>query len=222
MAAITSWLGLLASALLVLLPAHPLWAVSAIDLPAQPPQQRVLDQADLLSRATVAELQRRLDGLASDQISAHLVTVKRLDYGLSTDALAAQLVERWQGSGEQASELLLLIDGQNNTAAIAVSSALGGRLSPELLRSTASATMGPPLRDGGRYRQASLDALDRLGTVLAGGEDPGPPLTAEVQAVPTNIPSQEETANSNALTWVLVLLVVGSIVPMLTWWVFSR
>ena len=40
--------------------------------------------------------------------------------------------------------------------------------------------------------------------------------------VNSNIPSREETAGSNAFTWVVVLLVVGSVVPMLTWWVFSR
>jgi uncharacterized protein len=40
--------------------------------------------------------------------------------------------------------------------------------------------------------------------------------------VVSNIPSQEETSSSKAFTWVVVLLVVGSVVPMVTWWVFSR
>jgi uncharacterized protein len=44
----------------------------------------------------------------------------------------------------------------------------------------------------------------------------------DAAVVPTNIPTREETASSNAFTWVIVLLVVGTIVPMLTWWVFSR
>ena len=38
----------------------------------------------------------------------------------------------------------------------------------------------------------------------------------------TNIPTQEETESSNATTWIIVLLVVGTIIPMATWWVFSR
>jgi uncharacterized protein len=58
--------------------------------------------------------------------------------------------------------------------------------------------------------------------VIDGGEDPGEPDVPEAPVVVTNIPSQEETASSNAFTWVVVLLVVGSVVPMLTWWVFSR
>jgi uncharacterized protein len=38
----------------------------------------------------------------------------------------------------------------------------------------------------------------------------------------SNIPTAEETREGNGLTWVVVLLVVGSVVPMVTWWVFSR
>jgi uncharacterized protein len=44
----------------------------------------------------------------------------------------------------------------------------------------------------------------------------------EAPAVVSNIPSKEETENSNAFTWVVVLLIVGTVVPMATWWVFSR
>jgi uncharacterized protein len=82
--------------------------------------------------------------------------------------------------------------------------------------------MGLPLREGARYRQASLDALDRLGAVLQGEADPGPPQLQERLPIETNIPTREETASSNALLWVVVLLVVGTLVPMITWWVFSR
>ena len=58
--------------------------------------------------------------------------------------------------------------------------------------------------------------------VLVRGGLPGETVTAEVVAQPTNIPTKEETASSNAFTWVVVLLVLGTLVPMLTWWVFSR
>ena len=82
--------------------------------------------------------------------------------------------------------------------------------------------MALPLREGDRYRQASLDGLQRLAIVLDGADDPGEPVIEDAAVVPTNIPTREETASSNAFTWVIVLLVVGTIVPMLTWWVFSR
>ena len=79
-----------------------------------------------------------------------------------------------------------------------------------------------PLREGDRYRQASIDGLNRLGTVLSGGDDPGPPQVIERVTLPTNIPTRAETESSNATTWVIVLLILGTIIPMATWWVFSR
>ena len=82
--------------------------------------------------------------------------------------------------------------------------------------------MAVPLREGARYRQASLEALDRLQAVLEGGEDPGPPQIQIEPVAASNVPTREETAESKAFTWVAVLLIVGTVVPMLTWWVFSR
>ncbi|MBM5828161.1 MAG: hypothetical protein FJ050_08965 [Cyanobacteria bacterium M_surface_7_m2_040] len=118
--------------------------------------------------------------------------------------------------------MLLLIDGQTSATAIVASPALQQRLSPELLRSTSRTTMTQPLREGNRYRQASLDAINRLSIVLDGGDDPGEPAQAVNPVATARVPSREQTLSSNATTWVIVLLVVGTLVPMLTWWVFSR
>jgi uncharacterized protein len=198
------------------------WATGLADFPSQQPASHVLDQADLLSRSADAELDRRLQDFGGDRIDARLVTLRRLDYGLSLDALGDQLVQAWGSDASDRSLLLLLIESQNNSAAVVASNDLEGQLSTELLSSTAISTMGLPLREGARYRQASLDALDRLGVVLNGGEDPGPPQLAERMPIETNIPTREETQSSNAFLWVVVLLVVGTLVPMITWWVFSR
>ena len=198
------------------------WATGLAQFPAQPPASHVLDQADLLSRSADAELDRRLQDLGGDRIDARLVTLRRLDYGLSLDALGEQLLQSWSADEPNRSLLLLLIESQNNSAAVVASADLEGQLPNDLLSSTAISTMGLPLREGARYRQASLDALDRLGVVLNGGEDPGPPQLAERMPIETNIPTREETQSSNAFLWVVVLLVVGTLVPMITWWVFSR
>jgi uncharacterized protein len=47
-------------------------------------------------------------------------------------------------------------------------------------------------------------------------------VAAQEIAPSSNVPSREQTETSNAFTWVVVLLVVGTVVPMATWWVFSR
>ncbi|MFZ9166591.1 photosystem II repair protein Psb32 [Vulcanococcus sp.] len=197
-------------------------ATGAQNFPEQLPAAAVLDEADLLSRAANAEVTARLESLSDERVDARLITLRRLDYGTSLETLGQNLLERWQNEANADRLLLLLIESQNNSAAVVAGSGLQQELSANLLSSTAISTMGLPLREGARYRQASLDALARLEVVLNGQDDPGPPQLLERMPVETNIPTKEETASSNALLWVVVLLVVGTLVPMITWWVFSR
>lgn len=204
-----------------LMPA-PALAIAASGFPATAPQERILDTADVLSRAAIGELSKTLESFSAERVDAHLITVSRLDYGLSLSQLGKSVLEQWSASGSEPNQVLFLIDSQTNSASVVSSPGLVTQLDASLLRSTARTTMAQPIRDGGRYRQGSLDAMTRLLTVLQGGEDPGEPVTAEVVSQPTNIPTKEETQSSNAFTWIVVLLTVGTIVPMLTWWVFSR
>jgi uncharacterized protein len=205
---------------LLLALALPAYAVGVEDYPLLPSTEKVSDGADVLSRAAIAELQRRLEVFSDARVDARVITLRRLDYGLSLQELADQLLERWQS--EDNAELLVLIETGTNSVSIQASSEVRSLLPDELLLSTAETTMAYPLRDGGRYRQALIDGIDRLGVVLAGGDDPGPPVVVEPALIVSNIPSAEETANSNGFSWVIVLLVVGTLVPMATWWVFSR
>jgi uncharacterized protein len=205
----------------------PAQALSPADFPPQPPASHLLDQAQVFSRASSQEIERELASFNDERVDARVITVNRLDDDINLQQLGEQLLSRWQ-SGQDGQEsgaaplLLLLIDSQTRSTAVVAATGLRGRLPADLLRSTADTTMALPLRSADRYRQASLDALNRLGVVLRGGEDPGEPVQEEAQALVSNIPSKEETESSNAFTWVVVLLVVGTIVPMATWWVFSR
>ena len=218
------WALVISSVLVVVALVAPVAALATgpQDFPEQLPASHVLDQADLLSRAANTELNQRLESLNDQRVDARLITLRRLDYGTSLESLGNSLLERWQSSGPSDRLLLLLIESQNNSAAVVAGTGLEGELPNSLLSSTAISTMGLPLREGARYRQASLDALSRLSTVLNGEEDPGPPQLLERMPLETNIPTKEETASSNAFLWVVVLLVVGTLVPMITWWVFSR
>lgn len=200
------------------------FALSPQDLPAQPPDKAVLDSADVLSRAGKNEIETRLNQLESSKVDARVITVRKLDYGLSLTGFGEELVERWTSNGNTSERPLILFleETQNKQAAVVVSAELSDQLPDALLRSTARTTMSQPMRDGERFRQASMDGIERIAVVLNGGEDPGPPIQVERTALPTNVPTVEETSESNAFTWVIVLLVVGTIVPMATWWVFSR
>ena len=200
------------------------FALSPQDLPAQPPDKAVLDSADVLSRAGKNEIETRLNQLESSKVDARGITVRKLAYGLSLTGFGEELVERWSNNDNTSERPLILFleETQNKQAAVVVSAELSDQLPDALLRSTARTTMSQPMRDGERFRQASMDGIERIAVVLNGGEDPGPPIQIERTALPTNVPTVEETSESNAFTWVIVLLVVGTIVPMATWWVFSR
>ena len=200
------------------------FALSPQDLPAQPPDNAVLHSADVLSRAGKNEIETRLNQLESAKVDARVITLRKLDYGLSLTGFGEELVERWSNNNNRSERPLILFleETQNKQAAVVVSADLSDQLPDALLRSTARTTMSQPMRDGEKFRQASMDGIERIAVVLNGGEDPGPPIQIERTALPTNIPTVEETSESNAFTWVIVLLVVGTIVPMATWWVFSR
>ena len=221
-APIRRWLQACLLTVLLLMPMAPAMAVSATAFSDTIPQERVLDQADVLSRAASADVARQLEILTTERVDAHLITLKQLDYGLTLNQLGDDLLQRWQAGSDATGQLLFLIDAQTNTAAVVASPSLSGRLSANLLRSTARTTMTAPIRDGARFRQASLDGIERITTVLQGGEDPGEPAVAQVITPSSNVPSREQTESSNGFTWVVVLLVVGTVVPMATWWVFSR
>lgn len=216
------WAATLAVLLIALTVAVPAtWAISPFDLGATLPGERVLDEADVFSRASRSELGARLEALTAERVDARVVTVRRLDYGFSLNSFGEQLIDNW-AAADREPLLLLLLETQNKRAAIVADDALQSQLPPSLLSSTARTTMSIPLRDGDRYRQASLDGITRLATVLSGAEDPGPPEEIVRTTLPTNIPTQAETEESNATTWIIVLLVLGTIIPMATWWVFSR
>ncbi|MDP6171028.1 MAG: TPM domain-containing protein [Prochlorococcaceae cyanobacterium ETNP2_MAG_10] len=199
-------------------------AITAKDFPAARPEKHVVDSAAVLSRVSSSQLESRLDQIGKGQLDARLITLRKLDYGLSLANFGNSLIERWSLSTnhEDLPLLLMVIDAQNKQAVVVADSALSAQLPESLLQSTGRTTMNKPLVEGERYQQASFDALSRLEVVLDGGDDPGPPIQSFSPIKQTNIPTHEETQSSNALVWVVVLMVVGSIVPMATWWIFSR
>ena len=70
-------------------------ALSPQDLPAQPPDKAVLDSADVLSRAGKNEIETRLNQLESSKVDARVITVRKLDYGLSLTGFG----ENWLNVG---------------------------------------------------------------------------------------------------------------------------
>ena len=70
-------------------------AISPTDLGVNRPDERVLDDADVFSRASRSELNARLQDLASERVDARVVTLRRLDYGLTLDGFGEELLAQW-------------------------------------------------------------------------------------------------------------------------------
>ena len=84
-------------------------AIAPTDLPDQRPVSHVVDDAEVLSRASRKELENRLEAFGGNKLDARLVTLRRLDYGLSLGTFGTQLIERWSSSGDINSPLLLFL-----------------------------------------------------------------------------------------------------------------
>jgi uncharacterized protein len=80
-----------------------------------------------------------------------------------------------------------------------------------------------PLLEGDKYNQAFLAASDRLGAVLSGKEDPGPPAFDDSFDSESTFASAEATAENRGSTTILlvVLLVLATVIPMATYFWYT-
>ncbi|MBE9029275.1 TPM domain-containing protein [filamentous cyanobacterium LEGE 11480] len=217
---------LLSAALTVFLTtqfAAPAAATGVFEMPETAPEGHILDQSDLLSRLTEGQINSQLNDLAAkQQQNVTFVTMRRLDYGETIDTFTQQLFERWYpDAAAQANQTLLVIDTLTNNTSIVQGEQAQAAMSPEIATSVAQETVLVPLKYGNRYNQAFLDASDRISTVLSGGEDPGAPEVKEVITTDRNFATPEETKESNAMTWVVVLLVLSTAIPMATYYFYQ-
>jgi len=210
---------LLASQLII----TPAGATGIYEIPAPTSGTWVIDQAEVLSRATESQLNGTLDQLAQKTgYGLYLVSFRRLDYDETAQSFADKLFERWFSAPETAArQVLLVIDSQTNKTGIHVGDQTKALLTDEIAHSVAQETVLFALKQGDKYNQALTDASDRLVAVLSGAPDPGAPTLEENIAVEGTFASKEETQSSNAMIWVFGFLVVATIVPMATYYFYQ-
>lgn len=199
----------------------PGFATGVYDLPivSQGEPVWIIDQADVISLANEGTLNNTLKNLEKTTgKEVRMVTIRRLDFDATIDSFADELFRSWFPTPqEQANQTLLVIDTLTNKTAIRTGSAVKQIMSDEIANSVAQETVLIPLREDSKYNQALLDASERLGAVLAGEPDPGPPQIRQANLEGTYA-TAEETEDSNATLWVIVLLIVATIVPMATYY----
>ena len=184
----------------------------------------VVDMGEAISRLNEGKLSTQLSKLAQETgKEVRMVTIRRLDYGETIDSFASKLFAKWFPTPEaQADQTLVVLDLVTNNTGIVTGEAVKQVMSDDIAQSVVSETMQVPIRNDNQYNRAFLAAADRLTAVLSGEPDPGPPAIADNVQTEGTFATPEETKNSNATTWVIVLLILATIIPMVTYfWLYQ-
>jgi len=204
------------------LPVHA--ATSPRDIPdiSQGRDISVVDQAEVVSRTNEGKLNDLLQEIAETTgAEIKLVVIRRLNYGETVDSFADELFDRWYPTAEDRKDKVLLVfDTITNNATIRVGEALKDRLPPEIATSVVQDTIGVPIREDNKYNLAFLNASKRLGTVLAGEPDPGPPEVQDDIRVEGTFTKAEDTDTENSTVWVVGLLIAATVIPMATYFAY--
>ncbi|MEG3985831.1 TPM domain-containing protein [Microcoleus sp. S28C3] len=179
----------------------------------------VFDKGDVLSRSSESNISSVLDNLENKTgKQVRLVTIHRLDYGETTATFTDQLFEQWFPAKEdRTNQILLVLDTVTNSAAIRTGEGVKSLLTDEIAQSVAGETVQVPLREGNKYNEAFAAASTRIATVLSGEPDPGPPEVVDNIQVEGTFKKAEETDQGNATVVVVVLLVLATVIPMVTY-----
>lgn len=204
------------------LPVHA--ATSPTDIPNLSEERSIwiVDQAEVVSRTNEGKLNTLLENIAETTgADIKLVVIRRLNYGETVDTFADALFDQWYPTAaDKENKVLLVFDTITNNATIRVGEGLLDRLPPEIAQSVVDETIGVPVREDNKYNLAFLNASSRLGTVLAGEPDPGPPEERDEIRVEGTFTSAEDTDTKSSTVWVIGLLVVATIIPMATYFAY--
>ena len=199
----------------------PAFATGVYEMPVLSVGDRtwVFDKGDVLSRSSESNISSVLDTLEQKTgKEVRFVTIHRLDYGETATSFTNQLFEQWFPTKEdQADRILLVLDTVTNSAAIRTGEGVKSLLTDEIAQSVAGETVQVPLREANKYNEAFAAASSRIATVLSGEPDPGAPEVVDNTQVEGTFKKAEETDQGNATIVVVVLLVLATVIPMVTY-----
>ena len=177
----------------------------------------VYDDADAISRTTENQLSSTFKNLAKTTGNeVRMVVINRIDYGDTIESLTDSIFQKWYPTAEeQTNQTLLVLDTLTNRTAIKTGTEVSNLLTNDISESVVKETLIEPLRNL-QYNQALFDASDRIVAVLSGLEDPGPPEIKEVNIEGT-FTTAEETDDRSAAIWTIVLLILATVIPMVTY-----
>lgn len=206
--------------LLVTLPAYATGVYDIPNLSADQPNW-IVDQADVISFANEKRLSGNLEKLAEETGNeVRMVVIRRLDYGETIDSFADKLVSKWFATPEaQSHQTVIVLDSLTNNATIRRGESVKEIMPDAIAQSVIDETMGIPVRDD-KYNQALLDASNRLVAVLSGQPDPGAPQVRDTLNIEGTFTKAEDTDQGSSTIWVIGLLIVATVIPMVTYFLY--
>jgi uncharacterized protein len=198
----------------------PALATGVYDLPSPNTEELwVVDVANEISLDTQNKLSSQFKDLAAKTgQEMRMVAIRRLDYGETINSLADEIFATWYPEiSAQENQTLLVMDTLTNTTAIRTGAKAAELVDSEMIQSVIQDTVGYNLRAGNKYNQALLESGDRLVAVLSGEADPGSAAVEEEIQVEGTFTKAEDTDAGFAWTWVIVLLLLATVIPMVTY-----
>jgi len=213
-----------AAALAVGAPAMPAQA-SELDILAQQPgaTRFIFDDAKILSRATIAELQKKLGDLQSNTgYHVDIVTLRKLVFVQDPFEFADKVIEKWYPTVEEGDKhgVLLLVQTEKEGAVV------GG---PSFMK-----TLSDPVIDGiisenipvfgneEKYNEAVSSSVKRIEAALKGEADiPGPQFNSKKRE--RTYKTKAEASEKKDLSTIVVslLLFISFVVPMVQFFAYT-
>jgi uncharacterized membrane protein YgcG len=191
--------------------------------PARRPAGFIIDDAQLLSRATQAQVNRLAGQIEAESgYRVVVITLRKLQVETDPFAFADKVLEKWYPTAAAGNKKAVLVFVKNTKEA-AVSAG------PELnkkLAGVADSVVGenvPFFAEQEKFGEALTSSLERFEAVLAGRTDPGPPKVV-VLKTGSNFKTKEETGDKKGIYGLVVggLLVISFVVPMVQYYGYDN
>ncbi|MGB7415533.1 MAG: TPM domain-containing protein [Thermosynechococcaceae cyanobacterium] len=181
----------------------------------------IADEAELLSPLVKRNINQTLSNIAKETGNEiRMVTVRGLNYGVTPQSFTDELFTAWFPDTVQGNQTLMVVDAKTKDAGIRVGKTSQADIPEAFAQSLTSESLLIPIRNG-NYNQAFQETAARAAAVLSGETDPGPPVTEIAQLPERNYKTSEETNDFNSTIIVVVLLVIATVVPMVTFFIYQ-
>lgn len=179
--------------------------------------QVIFDETGLINKPSISLIQSSASAIQrNSKVSVHFVFVRSISFEDSLSSFAEDIAQSWNLSDH---EILFAASPKLARAGIWLSDDLKSTIDEQTATSIAEETFAEKASTE-RYGAAWLDVCNRLIPILAGEQDPGPPVLKQTEVV-QNFKTKQETkqGRDKYVKVVGAVLLISIIAPLLqTYW----